>query len=82
MTAVALPPVVSTVDVEGADLHVGDTIIDPVDGATVHLIADLTEHPDYRGDHARRAHETVDWRADGGWGATILDHHTYHRLVA
>ena len=61
--------------VAGEDLHVGDTILDPVDGRTQHLITDLAEHWHFIGDHARRAHDGT------GWGATICDHHTYQRLT-
>lgn len=57
--------------VEGSTLHVGDTIVDPVDGCTLHLIESLTEYPGRGvGDHLRRAH-------GGHWGATIADHHLY-----
>jgi hypothetical protein len=57
--------------VEGATLHVGDTIVDPVDGCTLHLIESLTEYPGRGyGDHLRRAH-------GDHWNATIADTHMY-----
>lgn len=63
--------------VDGSDLHVGDTILDPVDGRTVHVITELNEYRGrFCGDHARRAHDGT------GWGATICDHHRYQRVAA
>lgn len=57
--------------VQGEFLHPGDTIVDPVDGCTVHLIETLTEYPGRGyGDHLRRAH-------GDHWNATIADHHLY-----
>lgn len=64
-----------TATVEGVDLHEGDTIVDPVDGETLHLIVVLVEYGPFFGDHARRAH-------GHGWHATILDHHHYRRIAA
>jgi hypothetical protein len=62
----------------GATLHVGDVIVDPVDGATVHEITGLTEYPGRCcGDHMRRAHGEH-------WHATVADSHTYqldHRAM-
>ncbi|MER7280562.1 hypothetical protein ABT369_39595 [Dactylosporangium sp. NPDC000244] len=55
----------------GSALHVGDRIVDPVDGCTVHEILALDEYPGlWRGGHLRRAH-------GDHWGATIADSHTY-----
>jgi hypothetical protein len=55
----------------GAALHVGDVIVDPVDGCTVHEIIALDEYPGRCcGDHLRRAHGYH-------WNATIADSHTY-----
>lgn len=63
----------------GATLHVGDVIVDPVDGCTVHEITALNEYPGlWRGDHLRRAHGK-------DWHATVADHHTYqldHRAIS
>jgi hypothetical protein len=61
---------VSTLTVDGVDLHVGDVLLDPVTGP--HLIVDLVEYPGlcFVGDHARVAH-------GDGWQATVLDHHLY-----
>jgi hypothetical protein len=57
--------------VQGEFLHLGDTIVDPVDGCTVHVIAALVEYPGRGlGDHLRRAH-------GDHWDATIADHHLY-----
>lgn len=55
----------------GETLHAGDTIVDPVDGVTVHRIDALDEYPGRGfGDHLRRAH-------GDHWNATIADHHLY-----
>jgi hypothetical protein len=55
----------------GETLHVGDVIVDPVDGCTVHEITALDEYPGRCcGDHLRRAH-------GDHWDATIADHHLY-----
>ncbi len=57
--------------VQGEFLHVGDTIVDPVDGCTVHQITALDEYPGQsRGGHLRRAH-------GDHWDATIADSHLY-----
>lgn len=59
--------------VQGEFLHVGDSIVDPVDGCTVHEITTLVEYPGLgAGDHLRRAH-------GDHWDATIADHHLYRR---
>lgn len=64
--------------VQGEHLHVGDTIIDPVDGCTVHVIKRLEEYPGRGfGDHLRRARGA----RDDTWGATIADHHLYRRAA-
>lgn len=55
----------------GEALHVGDTIVDPVDGVTAHKILSLVEYPGRCcGDHLRRAH-------GDGWHATLADRHLY-----
>ncbi|GAA2347494.1 hypothetical protein [Dactylosporangium salmoneum] len=60
----------------GAALHVGDRIVDPVDGCTVHEITALVEYPGgWRGDHLRRAH-------GDDWHATVADHHLYDLIAA
>ncbi|GAA2623951.1 hypothetical protein GCM10010399_64120 [Dactylosporangium fulvum] len=62
--------------VEGATLHVGDSIVDPVDGVTIHRIDSLTEYPGRCcGDHLRRAH-------GDHWDATIADSHLYQLVRA
>ena len=62
----------------GATLHVGDVIIDPVDGCTTHVIDRFEEYPGRCiGGHLRRAH-------GDHWDATISDKHTYqldHRAM-
>jgi hypothetical protein len=61
--------------VQGEHLHVGDTIVDPVDGCTVRHIEHLDGYPGaYWGDGLRRAH-------GAGWGVTIVDHHLYRRAA-
>ncbi len=61
--------------VQGEFLHAGDTIVDPVDGCTIHLIETLVEYPGQsRGGHLRRAH-------GDHWDATIADKHLYRRAA-
>lgn len=55
----------------GETLHVGDCIVDPIDGCTVHRIDTIGEYPGRCvGGHLRRAH-------GDHWDATISDKHTY-----
>jgi hypothetical protein len=55
----------------GETLHVGDCIVDPIDGCTTHVINRFEEYPGRCvGGHLRRAHGQR-------WDATISDKHTY-----
>jgi hypothetical protein len=69
---------VTTTDVFGADLHVGDVLVEHMpDGTSVeHLIDRFVEYPCRfigAGDHARRAYD-----ADGHWCATVADRERFH----